>query len=256
MPWDTIALERRDALAVVTLARPRVGNRVTAAMARELREVCRALGEDDAVRAVVLTGAGRVFCAGGEVPRSARGQPPLAALAAHQAAAALASLGVPVVAALNGDALDQGLELALACDLRLAARTARLGLTHLARGLLPWDGGTQRLPRLIGLPRATELLLLGRLLTAREAEAWGLVHRVAPRGRLRAEALALAERVAEGAPIAARYAKEAVRHGADLSLPAALALEADLNVILQSTRDRREGIQAFLERRRPRFVGE
>lgn len=252
----TLTLEQREAVAVVTLDQSRTGNRVSLVMAQELREMCRALHEAEGVRAVVLTGAGRSFCVGGEAPRLGRGQSVLATLEAYQAAGAIASLGVPVVAALNGDALDQGLELALACDLRLVTGTARLGLTQVTSGLIPWDGGTQRLPRLIGPARATEMLLLGRVLSAREALAWGLVHRVASRGRLLSEAMDLAERIAEGAPLAARYVKEAVRQGMDVPLPVGLRLEADLATLLHTSRDRHEGIQSFLQRRKPRFTGE
>jgi enoyl-CoA hydratase len=153
--------------------------------------------------------------------------------------------------------MDHGLELALAGDLRIAVASARFGLTDLARGRnsFPWDGGTQRLPRVVGLALAQDMLLTSRILDAAQALDLGLVNRVVAAGQLMVEARRWADGILAGGPIAARYAKEAMRKGMDLSLPQGLALEADLNVILQSTSDRAEGIQAFLQRRAPRFTG-
>jgi enoyl-CoA hydratase/carnithine racemase len=153
--------------------------------------------------------------------------------------------------------MDHGLELALAGDLRIAAASARFGLTDLARGpsSIPWDGGTQRLPRLVGPAWAQDMILTGRIIDAAQALTLGLVNRVVPAGELMAETRRWAHSILAGGPIAIRYVKEAVRKGLELSLPQGLALEADLNIIIQSTQDRAEGIQAFLERRTPKFSG-
>ena len=169
---------------------------------------------------------------------------------------AVAALAIPVLVALNGDATGPGLELALAGDLRICVPSARFGFTGLARGVLPQDGGTQRLPRLVGPAWARDMLLTGRMVDAKEALSIGLVNRVTQEpGGLKAAAEELAAEITGGSPIGARYAKEAVGKGMDLSLEQGLRLEADLNVILQSTSDRAEGIESFIERRGPEFTG-
>ena len=247
-------------LATVTLDSPDSGNLVDAAMAEGLRDVCRAIAQDDSVCLVVITGNGGVFSVGRSKPQDRRGSTgPDGALAwiyQHQVASALAELRVPVIAAVNGDALDQGLELALAADLRIAAAGARFGFDSLGQGAIPWDGGTQRLPRLIGSAWALDMILTGRTIDASQALAVGLVNRVVPADQLLAETRKLAENVLAGAPIAARYAKEAVQKGMDLSLDQGLRLEADLNILLHSTSDRAEGLHAFLERKDPEFSGQ
>jgi len=253
--------------ATVTLACPATGNRIHQGLAAELREVCRQVREDPLVRVLVVTGAGDAFSVGREeLPGSLAGAATperLDWLAQHRVASAVAELPIPVVVAINGDALDHGLELALAGDLRIAASHARMGLRDLGHGVLPWDGGTQRLPRLVGPAWARDLLLTGRLVSASEALAMGLVNQVVeavnPRvepTELLQEAGRVAAAIAGAGPIAARYAKEAVTKGLDLPLAQGLRLEADLNLLLQTTADRAEGLRAFRERRSPRFVGE
>ena len=247
----TLGFSLEEGTAIVTLNRPAADNRVDFRMGEELREMCSQLAADDGLRVVILTGAGRVFSTGREVPPDAAG------MAGLQAARAVAALPVPVLAALNGDASDHGLELALAADLRLADPQARFRFSPPEAGMFPFDGGTQRLPRLVGPGWARDMLLTGRQLSAGEALSIGLVNRVAESsGTVLRQARQLAATIAQGSPLGARYAKEAVVSGADLALPHALGLEADLNVILQSTRDRAEGIRSFLERREPEFTGE
>jgi enoyl-CoA hydratase/carnithine racemase len=172
-------------------------------------------------------------------------------------ASAVAELPVPVIVALNGDATDHGLELALAGDLRLAVTGAHMGFSPLSRGMFPWDGGTQRLPRLVGPSWARDMLLTGRMVDAAEAYFIGLVNRVAASvDHLRQITAELAGLVSAGGPLSARYVKEAISKGMDLTLAQGLHLETDLNVILQSTTDRAEGINSFLEKRSPKFTGE
>lgn len=201
---------------------------------------------DETVRVVLLRAEGAAF---GRCPATDDDLP------AADGVAAVAALRVPVLCLLQGDALDQALELALACDLRLAAPRARLGLTQVARGMLPRHGGTQRLPRLVGRARALQMLLLGETASARRAVELGLVHHVIPARQLRGAGRRLAATIAERAPIAQRLAKEALRSAFDLPLAEGLRLEGDLYVVLQSTRDRDEGIASFRERRKPRFAG-
>jgi len=250
IPNSTLKLSTEKNVAVITLARPETGNRVNLEMAAELREACSQLAADDGLRVVILTGVAPVFSTGREVPSDAGG------IAGMQAARAIASLPIPVLAALNGDASDHGLELALAADIRLADPDARFWFSAPAEGMFPFDGGTQRLPRLVGPAWAQDLLLTGRKLAASEALGMGLVNRVAESpGSVLQLARELAGAIIPGSPLGARYAKEAIMSGADMTLPHALGLEADLNVLLQSTRDRAEGIASFLERREPDFTG-
>ena len=248
-PTLKISIDR--AVAVITLNMPEVNNRVNLDMAVELREVCAKLAADDGLRMVILTGAGPVFSSGREVLTDAR------EIAQLQVAKAVADLPVPVLAALNGDASDHGLELALAADLRLADPGARFSFSVPSAGSFPFDGGTQRLPRLVGPGWARDMLLTGRELSAGEAVSIGLINRAASTpGTVLQSAWQLAENILQGSPLGARYAKEAILSGADMTLAHSLGLEADLNVILQSTRDRTEGISSFLDRREPEFTGE
>ena len=219
-------------------------------MASELREVCEDLGSDDSVRVVIFTGSGTVFSVGREASSDE------AVIRELQAATAIESLPMPVIVALNGDASDHGLELALAGDLRLAVADASFGFSAPSVGTFPFDGGTQRLPRLIGPAWARDMLLTARRIGAEEALAIGLINRVAGPGKDLAQLTQqLAQQITEGSPLGARYVKEVVSAGAEMTLGQALGLEADLNVILQSTSDRAEGIASFLRRRSPNFTG-
>lgn len=235
--------------AVITLAAPDTRNCIDAGMAEELRAVCGEIAAEAAARLVILTGAGDCFAVGRQ--RLAAGED----VDRRRVADALGGLAMPVLVALNGDARGQGLELALAGDLRIAVDTARLGLREPGDLALPWDGGTQRLPRLVGPAWALDLALTGRTVTAAEALGMGLVNRVTAADSLAAETWELAAAILAGGPAAAGYAKEAVYQGMDLSLAQGLRLEADLSILLHGTADRAEGIAAFKERRKPRFEG-
>ncbi len=248
---------------MVTLNCPASNHRIDQTLAAEIRQVCREIREDSQVNLVLFTGSGDCFSAGRlpvppEIITGGITGPPAYHrqwIAGLRVADSVAELPVPVVMALNGDALDHGLELALAGDIRLADENARFGLTDLASGRFPWDGGTQRLPRLVGPAWAQDLILTGRVLGAQEALELGLVNRVTTPGQALAESRELAEQILRGGPLAARYVKEAVYQGMDLALSQGLALEADLNIILQSTRDRAEGLASFAEKRPPRYSG-
>ncbi len=258
MPFETLSLETDGHIAVVTIGRPGVpgsGNLIDETGAAELSEAVRKVEENDEIRVLVLTGAGDVFCGGtdpaalggcGDVRETLRGL---------RVAGKMARVGCPTIAAINGDALGQGLELALACDLRVASAGARLAMPQLKEGLIPWDGGTQRLPRLVGLGRAMEMVLTSREIDAEQALAMGMVSWVVGVGEALPQALEIARSIAGHGPIATRYLKEAVLKGMDMTLEQGLAMEADIGLLLHGTSDRAEGISSFLERRTPHYKG-
>ena len=256
-PYRTLIYQRRPPVVVITLARPDECNRVNLDLAMELHQVCQQLRQEEDSYVAILTGSGACFSMGRDplLLKQYGDQAPLEILGMHRASAAISGVSMPIIAALNGDAFDQGLELALACDLRIAARGVRMGFTDLSRGVIPWDGGTQRLPRLVGAARALEMLLTGRVVDAEEACRMGLVNMVSDPESLvdRVEEVSMA--IAAGGPIAARYTKEAVLKGMELTLEQGLRLEADLDFLLQSTADRAEGIQSFREKREPKYRG-
>ncbi len=248
MSGQTIIFQKTGRLGTVTLNRPDAGNRINTALALALTDVCAEINQDQEIRAVIITGAGDSFSTGTE-PGDAMAE------ALPSVAAPVEGLKCPVIAAINGDALDRGLELALACDLRIAAGTAHLGFPRIVAGFIPADGGTQRLPRLIGRARALEMILLSEAVSAAEAHRLGLVNRVAPLPALMLAAEEIAWKIAGSAPIAIRYSREVVIKGSEMTLEQGLRLESDLYAILQTTKDRTEGITACLEKRQPGFEG-
>jgi len=236
-----VIIDLDDTVATITLDRPGTGNAIDAGMADAVSSACQLISENDGLRLVVLTANGAAFSidnGGGLEANPADG---------------VSALTVPVLVAMNGDATGSGLELALAGDLRICVPTAEFGFTGMAQGVLPQDGGTQRLPRLVGPAWARDMLLTGRMVNAEEALSIGLVNRVSE--NLQGTNNEISAQIAGGSPIGARYAKEAVNKGMDLTLDQGLGLEADLNVILQSTADRAEGLKSFLEKRGPEFKG-
>jgi len=250
MPYSTVIYTKKDHVAYITLNRPEADNIINQQLAQELEDVCREINQDEDIYVVTLTGVGdKAFCGGGQLELQKSGS-------RYSAATAIASIDRPVIAALNGDALGQGLELALSCDIRLASDKARFGFSQVAQGLVPFDGGTQRLPRIVGKGKALELILTAETITAEEALELGLVNKVVAGANLAAEAEALAGTIAAKGPIALRFIKEAVNKGLDLTLGQGLRLEADLYFLLHTTADRTEGITAFLEKRPPQFKGQ
>ncbi len=259
MSTDQILTARDGAVATVTIDRPKVLNALDAQTVRTLTSVLTDLGQDDEIRCVVLTGAGdRAFVAGADITELARLTPTSARAvsdAGHRLCALLEGLGKPVIAAINGFALGGGCEIAMACTLRIAATTAKLGQPEIALGLIPGFGGTQRLPRLVGRGRALEMLLTGAPIDAEEAWRIGLVNKVVPPEALAAETSRLAATLATQAPMAVRRILEAVHHGLDMSLAEAAVFEASTFGLVYGTEDVREGTAAFLEKRKPRFTG-
>ena len=241
MPYFTVSYTSQDHVAYLTLNRPEAANRVNLELAQELGDACRQINQDDEIYVVVLSGAADSFCGGGKK-----------AGAVYNVAAFVADIEKPVIVAINGDALGQGLELALSCDIRLASNKAKLGFPQLAQGHIPADGGTQRLARLVGRGKALELILTAETITAAEALEIGLVDRVVE-DKLADEAKALAESIAGKGPIALRFIKEVVNKGLDMTLEQGLRLEGDLYFLLHTTADRTEGINAFLKKKPPKF---
>jgi enoyl-CoA hydratase len=259
MTFDNLLIERDGSVLVVTINRPSVLNALNAATLAELERAMAEAGRDDGVRAVVLTGAGeKSFVAGADINELAV-QTPVGGREHARRGQALFTrierLGKPVIAAINGFALGGGCELAMACTLRLASETAKFGQPEINLGLIPGYAGSQRLPRLVGRGRALELLLTGAQITAEEAQRIGLVNRVVPAARLLDEARTLARQLASKAPVAMRYILEAVDSGLEMSLADAQDYEATLFGLVSTTEDMREGTRAFIEKRKPAFLG-
>ncbi|MBI1817139.1 MAG: enoyl-CoA hydratase/isomerase family protein [Deltaproteobacteria bacterium] len=243
MRAQTLRTTLRNGIATFTLTHTTINQ----ATAQALCTAVESIELDETIRVVLIAGSGQHFCQGvanaGDWERRV------------DWIAAIGHLTVPVIAAIDGDAIAEGFELALACDLRLVSTRARFQMPQLQRGELPSHGGTQRLPRIVGRTRALDLLLSGRALTAAEAEAMGLATRVFPAKSFATDVRRVVGDLAAKGPVALRYAKEAVRDGVDLPLDHGIRLEQDLYVLLQTTADRTEGIRAFLEKRRPTFKG-
>ena len=234
-------------------------NLVTRELTEQLRQALARLAATDDVRAVVVSGSGeRAFCAGSHIGefeglqgRVAEGKLLLEKLVYRE----LAGLPMPTIAAIEGDALGGGLELALCCDLRIASARARLGMPEVRLAVLPGSGGTQRLPRVVGPARAKELILTGRIIAAEEAERIGLINEVVPVGEARLRADAVAEEIAARGPLAVREAKRLINVALDVDLDAGLAAELDASERIFASEDMLEGAHAFLEKRDPQYGG-
>jgi enoyl-CoA hydratase len=252
-----VTIEMRGGIALVTIDRPPV-NALGRELVEDLGAACAALETNDAARVVVIASRGKVFCAGADLKERQtmseddvrRWVPWLSGTFTR-----LARLPSPTIAALHGVVAGGGLELALACDLRVADASATLGLREVSLGILPGAGGTQRLPRIIGAARAKKWIFTARMFTAAEAHADGVVSAVAPAGGALDAAMALAEEIAANGPLALRAAKRAVEEGLDLPLARGLEAEERAYASIIPTEDRREALQAFMEKRKPAFKG-
>jgi len=256
---ETVVYQKRDALAYVTVNRPKVLNALNARTWADLKTAFEEARRDGAVRGVILTGAGnKAFIAGADISELAHAT----AIDAERSSRfgqevldLIENLGKPVIAAVNGFALGGGCETAMACTIRIAVETARFGQPEVNLGLLPGGGGTQRLPRLVGKGRALQLILSGDMISAQEAYRIGLVNEIVPAADLIGRAEAILNRIAANAPLAVSFALAAVNRGLETSQGEGVLLEAGYFGLCAGTEDKREGTSAFLDKRAPQFHG-
>jgi len=256
---ENVLYEKKGTIAYVTLNRPKVLNALNGKTWEELQAAFEAVRDDAEVRGVILTGAGdKAFIAGADISELAH----LTAVEAEKSSSygqevlnLVENLGKPVIAAINGFALGGGCETAMACTIRIAVENAKFGQPEVKLGVLPGGGGTQRLPRLVGKGRALQLILTGEMISAQEAYRIGLVNEVVPAVNLITRSEAILNQIFANAPVAVRYSLEAVNKGIETSQAEGMALEASLFGLCAGTDDKKEGTQAFLEKRKPQFQG-
>lgn len=254
-----VLYEKKDAIAYITLNRPKVLNALNKSIIVELKAAFEEARDDSEVRGVILTGAGdKAFAAGADVSEVINDS----AIVAEEKTRfgqgvtnLIENLGKPVIAAVNGYAMGGGCELAMACTIRLAAETAKFGQPEVKLGIMPGYGGSQRLPRLVGKGRALQLILAGDTINAQEAYRIGLVNEVVPNTDLIARAEAILKQIMANAPLGVKYSIEAVNRGSETSLDEGLVLEASLFALCAGTEDKKEGMSAFLAKRAPNFQG-
>lgn len=252
---ERIKVERKEEIGIIILNRPDAMNALDTKMFQELGDALTGLGKDNRTRVIIITG-GKNFCAGADINELKEMHPVEAEVFSrlgHNVFDLLESTGKPVVAAINGYALGGGCELALACDIRIACEDAKFGQPEVNLGLIPGFGATQRLPRLVGIGKAKEMILTGRTIDAKEAEAIGLVNKVVKEGELMEKALEIARIIAQKGPVAVKLAKKLINENQEIKE----GLEREIVSFSEcfNTRDHREGINAFLEKRKPVFKG-
>ena len=256
---ENVLYEKKDSIAYVTLNRPKVLNALNKKTWADLRTAFESARDDAAVRGVILTGAGdKAFIAGADISELAS----VSAVEAEESSTfgqevlnLVENLGKPVIAAINGFALGGGCETAMACTIRVASEHAKFGQPEVKLGLIPGGGGTQRMPRLVGKGRALQIILSGEIISAQEAYRIGLVNEVVPAADVITRAEAILKQIFSNAPIAVKYSLEAVNKGLETSVAEGLSLEASLFGLCAGTEDKREGTQAFLQKRAPQFQG-
>ncbi len=259
MTFNTIRFDVDGPLGVLTLDRQERLNAISRELAAELQQLITDLETNDSVRVLIVTGAGRAFCAGADIKERTENIDDLSFARTSSVISPtfrrLERLNQVSIAAVNGVAAGGGLELAMACDLRIAGAEARMALPELTLGILPGAGGTQRLPRLVGPARAKEMMLFGKFVDAPTALNWGLVNEVAPPDALMDEARAWAGRLLELPPLSLAAIKNAVNVAMDVDVDTGIQYEQRCSALLALTEDRREGHVAFVEKRKPAFTG-
>ena len=259
MEFKYIIYEKSEGIATITLNRPEALNAFSKEVVDEVLQALEDIKNDENVRVIILTGAGeKAFSAGADI-KAMRGMNALRArelsMMGEKLCGAFENLEKPVIAAINGYALGGGLEVAMACDFRIAVENARMGQTEVNIGLIPGWGGTQRLTRLVGKTKAKELVFSGKMIDAKAAEQLGILNLVVPADKFREAVRQFALELAQKAPVAIKVAKALINKGADISLDAALALEREGFGVVASTEDLQEGVSAFTEKRKPVFKG-
>ncbi|MDH4257579.1 MAG: enoyl-CoA hydratase-related protein [Candidatus Aminicenantes bacterium] len=257
--YKTLIYEKKDDIGILTVNRPDKLNAISNELTSELSSLLDELEKDDKLRVLIITGSGdKAFVAGADiqelVDRDAR-MGRRVSRERQEIFSRIENLPVPVIAAVNGYALGGGLELALACNVRVCTEKAQFGAPEVKLGIIPGDGGTQRLPRLVGLGRAMEMILTGDFIDAQEAYRIGLVNKVVPPEELMNAAMELAQKIASRPPLAVRYAKEAVNRSQEGDKASGFALESYLHALTCTTEDKKEGVAAFLEKRKGKFKG-
>jgi enoyl-CoA hydratase len=259
MPYATLQVSFQDRVGIITMNRPEARNAMTTRMMTELRDCFSGFYVDPQVAAcLVLTGAGSGFCSGADL-KERKGMSEASWQQQHavveQMVKAIMDCPIPVIAAVNGAAYAGGMEIALACDFIYAAQSARFALTEVSLGIMPGAAGTQNLPRAVGVRRAKELVLTALPFSAAEAHAWGMVNKLCAPDRLMEEVMAVARRIADNAPISVRQAKKALDKATELDRASGYAFEIEAYNRTVGTHDRQEGINAFNEKRKPRYLG-
>jgi len=257
--YKTLMYEKKENVGLLTINRPEKMNALSQELTAELSLLLEEIENDDELRVIVITGAGdKAFMAGADINELVERDARLGRRVSRERQeifSRIENLHVPVIAAVNGYALGAGLELALACSIRICSEKAQFGAPEVKLGIIPGDGGTQRLPRLVGQGRAMEMIITGDFIDAQEAYRTGLVNKVFPPEKLKEEAMELAEKIASRPPLAVRYAKEAVNRSQEGDSASGFALESYLHALSCTTEDKKEGVSAFLEKRKGKFKG-
>jgi enoyl-CoA hydratase len=257
--YETLVYEKKGSIGILTVNRPEKMNALSNQLISELRSFLSEIESDDELKVLIVTGAGdKAFVAGADIGELVERDAIAGSKVSRERQdvfSRIENLPVPSIAAVNGYALGGGLELALACSMRICSENARFGAPEVKLGIIPGDGGTQRLPRLVGKGRAMEMILTGDFIDAQEAFRIGLVNRVVPPENLLQQTLELAEKIASRPPLAVRFAKEAVNKSIEGGAESGYALESYLHALTCSTEDKKEGVTAFLEKRKGQFKG-
>jgi enoyl-CoA hydratase len=257
--YKTLIYEKKENIGLLTINRPEKMNAISQELTTELSQLLDDIENDEKLRVLVITGSGdKAFVAGADINEIVDRDARLGRKVSRERQeifSRLENLHVPVIAAVNGYALGGGLELALACSIRICSEKAQFGAPEVKLGIIPGDGGTQRLPRLIGLGRAMEMIITGDFIDAQEAYRVGLANNVFPPEKLMEKAMELAQKIASRPPLAVRYAKEAVNRSQEGDKASGFALESYLHALSCTTEDKKEGVSAFLEKRKGKFKG-
>lgn len=257
--YNLIKYLKEENLGIITINRPEVRNTLCNDMVEELDEAIKSVEKDTDIKVLIITGEGeKAFMAGADISELAERDYILGRYQTKRRQEVynkVSDLTIPSIAAINGYALGAGLELAMACSIRIASNNAKFGSPEVNLGIIPGDGATQRLPRIIGLGRAMDMILTGRIIDAEEAYNYGLVTKVVPLEELIIQSKDYASKLIEKAPLALQYAKEAVNMAFDLSLSNGLVLESYLHALSCASIDKSEGVEAFINKRKPKYIG-